>query len=254
MGFTDPFFPNAADSVAVFDADFNQVFSNARPIRVQPRPTSRLLKHPTENGQLVPDYAVIDPITIDMQLIVEAQFYRDTYQEIKNLYQTKPYLTVQTRADTFSNMVIVDMPNDENPNMLNALSINLVFEQVLVVTSTSNFLPADPTQVDTQQLGEQSTYPITPVASSNQGVAPVSPPPPLTGMTPENAQRFYSSVQTSQLPSGYTISGLQTPSGTTSISSDTTIPAGITNPQTLINQNSISSAFSSGAPMSIGTQ
>lgn len=254
MPFTDLFFPQASDSVAVFDDGFSQVFANARPIRVQPRPTSRLLKHPTENGQSIADYSVIEPILIDMQLIVEAQFYRDTYQEIKNLFQTKQYLTVQTRADTFANMVIVDMPNDENPNMLNALSINLIFEQVLVVTPTSNFLPSDPAQVDTQQLGEQSTYPVTPVASSANGVAPVVPPPPLTGMTPENAQKFYSSVQTSQLPAGYTISGLQTPSGTTSISSDTTIPAGIVNPQTLINQNSISSAFSFGAPTSIGTQ
>lgn len=247
MSFTDLIFPvTGGDAVAVFDANFNQVFSDARPMRCDVYERSRMLEHPIETGQVITDYSVILPIEIEMQMLVESANYRDMYQQILNLYQTKQYLTVQTRANSYASMVIAEMPHVERPDIYDALPITLRFKQIFVVTSATNFAPADATQADIQSLGEQTSYPITPVSSTTTGVAPVQPPPALTGATPSSAQQFYSSVQSSQLPSGYTIQGVQTPSGTASIPLNQAIPVGITEPQTLTSASSVSSVFSAG--------
>lgn len=141
--------------------DFVQVFPNARPMKCTVRPTSKIMEHPLETGQLISDYKIILPVEITLPLVISSQYYKDTYAEINNLFATSELLFVQTRASVYNNMVITEIPDEERSDMFDVIMMELHLKQVLLVQAISNFAPADPTQADTQSSGQQSATPTT---------------------------------------------------------------------------------------------
>lgn len=137
--------------------DFVQVFPNARPMKCVVRPMSKVMDHPLETGQIISDYKILLPVEVSLQLIVSSQFYKDTYAEISNLYSTSELLTVQTRASVVKDTIIMEMPDEERPDMFDVINIELKLKQVFIVQSASNFSPANPVQTDTQNNGQQSS-------------------------------------------------------------------------------------------------
>lgn len=158
------------DAVAVFDSNLNQVFENARPMSADVHPRSKLLDHPLEQGQIVSDHKVILPLEITMPMVVVSAYYRDTYQEIWNLWKASELLNVQTRTGTYINMVIAEMPHEERVERYDAILLRMRFRQVLSNTGASNYAPADETMTDTQSLGFQYANPYT-IAATALGLA-----------------------------------------------------------------------------------
>ena len=162
------------DVVGVFDSNFGQVFENARPIRATVNPRAKIMDHPLESGQVVSDYKIILPLEIKLPVIIPPEFAQDTYLEIWNYWQTSELLSVQTNAGNYPNMVIIEPPHEERPDRFGSLTMELVFRQVQVIQSTSSFSPADPTQTNTQAIGQQSstatTLPASPPANTNQAM------------------------------------------------------------------------------------
>ena len=153
-------FLNASfDTIAVFDSNFSQVFENARPLRDEVVPRSKLMDHPSESGQIVSDYKITLPVEITIQMLISSEYYRDTYQEIWDLWQQSALLTIQTRVTTFGNMVIAEPPHEETPEIFDAIRMNLKFRQVQTPLQSTTFQPADPTQADTQSIGQQTGSP-----------------------------------------------------------------------------------------------
>lgn len=226
--------PNvASDAVAVFDGNFNQLFMDARPIRARVGEDSTLFDHTIESGEIITDYSIILPIEIELSLIVEAESYRDMYQEIRDVYTNKTLVTVVTRTATYPDMVLGSMPHDEKPDMYDALPITLHFRQAQLVDLVPNFQPANPAQANTQTLGTQTSYPITPVMQTmTQGEAELA------------SQNFYSSVQAASNPQGVTINGVQTPNGLANMQlapAVSQIP--VTGVQTLTSQQTVIRGF-----------
>lgn len=216
-------FPNNPDKVCVLDAAFNQVFPDARPLQARVIERSQMFDHPIETGQIITDYSIVLPIEIDLPVIVQAGFYRNTYQQIRNLYLNKTLLTVQTNTTNYPNMVIAEMPHEERPELFDALPLTIKFRQVQIVPDPSTYDPADPTQLDTQVLGQQNGYVITGVAT-NTGTQTIP---------------SYSSVP----PNAGTISGVQTINGPQTIPLPTTEDIPVTGVQTVTSQQSISQVF-----------
>jgi len=50
---------SVADTVAVFDNSFNQLFAAARPINADVTPTAKVMKHPLESGGSIVDNRII---------------------------------------------------------------------------------------------------------------------------------------------------------------------------------------------------
>lgn len=119
------------DAVAVYDQNFRQVFSNARPLKVSPSPSNKLMQHPIETGATTTDHAVTLPVTIELSLIVMQPFLKSTYEQIAQLSQKKTLLTVQTKAATYSNMAIQGTPHVEDGELFDAITIAMKLEQVL---------------------------------------------------------------------------------------------------------------------------
>jgi len=143
------------DTIAVFNG-FTQVFVNARPLKDEVVPRAKIMDHPTEAGQIISDYKITLPVEITIPVIIQAQYYRDTYQEIWNLWQTSTVLIVQTRVGSFGNMVITEPPHNETPEKFDAIVMELKFRMVLTPAQQPAFTPADPTQADTQNNGQQN--------------------------------------------------------------------------------------------------
>lgn len=162
-----------ADAVAIFDGtNYRQLFADARPLKATVRETSKIMEHPAETGIIVADHHIINPVEIDLPLMIRAQDYSATYQQIKSAYIDATSLTVQTRTDVYPNMIIADMPHEESPEFYDAIMLALHLKQVLHVSSVGGvpspsspnaYAPADPANSNTAQNGLQS--PSTPVES-----------------------------------------------------------------------------------------
>ena len=155
------------DTIAVFDSNFTQVFQSARPMRDEVKPRAKIMDHPLETGQIISDYKITLPTEIAIILFIPSDVYRDTYQEIWNLWQQSETLTVQTRVASYGNMIISEQPHEEKSDIYDAIIMTIRFRQVLTPSQSAPFVPADPTQADTQAVGQQSSQIVTVVPGQN---------------------------------------------------------------------------------------
>lgn len=161
-------FPSAAmDVVGVFTKDLVQVFKNARPLKVSPKPSVKLMEQPIETGVVITDHRILLPIEIELSLIFRGTDYRDTYNEIWELKNKSTILTVQTMERTFENMVIMDMPSEESVNIFNTITMALKLREVLFADTQTKFAPKNPTKSNTVDRGQvQPTPPPAPKQSA----------------------------------------------------------------------------------------
>lgn len=148
------------DVVGVFDNDtFDQLFSTARPMKANVTRQQKIMDHPIELGSLVSDFAIILPVEIELSMLLTGSEYEAMYQEIKLYWSTQTLVSVQTKADTFSNMLIQAMPHEETPEMFDVIPLALKLREVQMVTVQYQALPppavAAPTDASTVQRGAQ---------------------------------------------------------------------------------------------------
>lgn len=138
---------------------FGQMFASARPMKATIRETSRVMDHPVETGVILSDHHVINPVEIDLPLIVSSQFYAQTYGQIRQAFVNATPLSVKTRVGVYSDMIVADMPHEEEADAYDVITINLHLKQVLYVVpgggTLVNFQPADPLDSNTVASGLQ---------------------------------------------------------------------------------------------------
>jgi len=153
------------DVVGVFDGEsLQQVFRNARPVKAYVREGSKVMDYPVETGVTLSDHKITLQKQIDLGLIIPAEFYASTYQEIVGAAMNSTLLTVQTRAGVYPNMIIEAMPHEEDPSMYDAITMSLRLREVLFIAPVSiaqqnapvGYSPIDPVNNDTQRRGQQS--------------------------------------------------------------------------------------------------
>lgn len=123
------------------------------------RETSRTMEHPAETGIIIGDHRIINQIEIEIPFIINAQNYDEAYSEIKNLFLKGTLLAAQTRTGFYDNLIIADLPHEEDPQMFDAITLALHLKEVLFVPSPAVFAPADPQNTDTVATGQQ--MPVT---------------------------------------------------------------------------------------------
>ena len=154
----------SADVVAVLDADFNQVFDGARPVKATVSERAKTMEHPVEDGTVITDSIIFEPVDIELSMILPGVEFRSVYEQIKQLWQNAALLTVQTKVGSYPDMLISELPHDEDPEMFTAVSMGLKLHQVKFVEAQFGTLPpskvANKGQSSTVQRGQlQSTDP-----------------------------------------------------------------------------------------------
>jgi hypothetical protein len=135
---------NTSDIIAIYDNDYNQLFPNVIAMKAQIKETSKAMVHPLETGEEATDHIITNPVEIDLDIFLPSAFYKDTYNSIKQIYTENKLLIVQTRVTTFKNLIITDMPHQEDAKMIDSIIINLKFKEVLFVESQFGSLPISP--------------------------------------------------------------------------------------------------------------
>ena len=142
-------------------ASIGQLFVNARPMKATIRETSKVMEHPVETGVVLSDHHIINPVEIDIPLIVNSTFYAATYSQIRQAFINATPLSVKTRVGVYSNMIIADMPHEEDAEMFDAITIGLHLKQVIYIvpgsnSPTQNFQPLAPANSNTVASGLKS--------------------------------------------------------------------------------------------------
>lgn len=145
------------DINAIFDAaTLKQVFYNARPMKATIREPSKIMEHPAENGIVIADHRITMPVEIEIPMMVNSQYYRAVYKDIKKAFSSGDKFIVQTRVESYRNMVISDIPHEETPDIYDSILIGLRFKQILYAEPTGTFSPVNPSYQDTVSTGLQA--------------------------------------------------------------------------------------------------
>jgi len=123
----------AQDVVAVLNSSFEQVFEDARAIKATIMRASKAMEHPLETGATITDHRIVLPVNIELALILSSADYRAVYQQVRDLFIAGELLTVQTRVDSFSSMLIEKMPHDETPEMFDGVALALSLKEAQFV-------------------------------------------------------------------------------------------------------------------------
>lgn len=131
---------NAYDVVGVFDANFNQLFPDARPLKASVKESAKLMQHPVESGATMTDFKIINPIEISLPLVLSPETYVDTYYEIKAVFLSYTTVSVQTNTGFYKSMLISGMPHEENPDHFDTITITLTLKEIQIAISSVSTL------------------------------------------------------------------------------------------------------------------
>lgn len=95
--------------------------------------TSDLCDFPIETGGVITDNAIIQPITIKVQVALPTAFYTRIYTEMIKYYQKKKFIMVQTKFAMYRNMVIQSMPFKLENETIDRPVVELTLRQVVEV-------------------------------------------------------------------------------------------------------------------------
>lgn len=149
----------AADVVGIFAEDGTQKFTVARSMRIQTVRSAKAMSHPLETGSSVTDHRVIMPIEAQLLVTLSGDQYAAAYGEIAASFNSGELFTVQCRATSFPNMLIVDMPHEETPEKIDAIDIVLKLQEVQFFKSqatASNSVARSSKSSNTAKRGEQA--------------------------------------------------------------------------------------------------
>ena len=95
--------------------------------------TSDLCDFPIETGSIITDNAIVQPITIKVQIALPTAFATRIYAEMIKYYQKKKYIMVQTKFAMYRNMVIQSMPFKLENETIDRPIVELTLRQVVEV-------------------------------------------------------------------------------------------------------------------------
>lgn len=150
------------DLVAILDGEtFEQLFTAAQPMRVSVRDTKRATKFEVEDGTTRSDHVVQDQIEIAIDLILEDETARDAYQQIKQAKFDNRLVIVQTKVDSYSSMLITEIPHDETTDLGGAISMPMRLVEWRTVQPQYGALPPSKVknkkQASTSKGGQKQT-------------------------------------------------------------------------------------------------
>ena len=147
------------DLVGVFNQEFRQVFEKARPLKATVKEEAKVFEYPIETGATITDFRIIQPIEIELSLMLNSEDYKSVYQQIRQLFLNGELLVVQTKSGVYDNQLIQSMPHEEDPEHYDAITLALKLKQALFVTPQYAALPPkqvkNPSNASTVSRGEQ---------------------------------------------------------------------------------------------------
>lgn len=124
--------------------------------------TSSITTQPIETNVRIADHKIIRPIEIQATIALPSLMYSSIVRELESYFINSTKLIVVTQDRQYRNMILYDMPHEENSRNVGRLTYRLSFMEVLVVEpdylNLSRVLNA--TDADTQSRGVINGVPV----------------------------------------------------------------------------------------------
>lgn len=147
------------DVVAIYNAAGIQLFVDARPMKASVRESAKVFEHPLETGSTITDYRVIMPVEIELPMMLSSDDYRDVYGQVRQTFIRGDLLIIATRSGSYRDMLISEMPHEEDPEQFDALRLVLKLKQAqFVEPQYASLAPrqvAQPANASTVEKGDQ---------------------------------------------------------------------------------------------------
>lgn len=98
--------------------------------------TSDLCDHPIENGKVITDFAIENPVSATVNIVMPTAFYTKIYEQVLDYYKNKKKIMLLTKFGMYKNMVIKDMPYKMQHGDVDRPTIALTLRQIMEVTPT----------------------------------------------------------------------------------------------------------------------
>ena len=99
---------------------------------------------------------------------------RNQFESLRQAFEQNKLVTVQTKVRSYENMLIVDVPHNETPELGTAISIPIQLQEWVEVKSAFGELPpekvANKSQSSTVKRGQQTTRDVDPETKKKAGV------------------------------------------------------------------------------------
>lgn len=168
LGLLNVFPTGAIDVVSVSNADGDQLFPDATPMKVKVKNDAEFFKHPLEDSSVRVDHIVFNPIEVSLDMILASEQYTQTYKQIKEAYRGQTEIVVKTKADTFENLYLQAIPHEEDPDHFDSITITLILQETQFATVTATFQPQETPDTNTINKGKAETQTPTPT-QDNRG-------------------------------------------------------------------------------------
>lgn len=152
---------NRIDKVAIYNDQYQQIFTDARPLKVSVKENSKVMAHPVESGATTIDHRIVLPVEIEISYIISSQFYQDIYKEIRSYYLNGTLLYVQTRSGLYENQLITSIPHEEDADQYDSLVLSMKLQQVLVVRPQYQVISSSNRNATRVNRGMQTGQPAT---------------------------------------------------------------------------------------------
>lgn len=150
----------ATDVLGIYNSDGTQLFPLARPVKASIREECKPMEHPVEDGTVITDHRVIQPVEIEVPLVLSSSDYKSVYQAIRTAYLAADLLTVQTKVGSYGNMLIVKIPHEESADIFDGIQLAMSLKEVKIVTASVGKLPTSAVKhkrnASKQNRGQQS--------------------------------------------------------------------------------------------------
>lgn len=138
----------AVDVIFIADDIGNQVFADARIMKAGVNLDTEIFEHPLETGNKVADFKIDKPTVIQLGLLIPTDSYTSAYKQMRQAKINGSVFTIQTKADTYTNMIIQSMPHEESPEYGDCLAMSCTFREVQWYKAVVETLPAQQVAVN----------------------------------------------------------------------------------------------------------
>jgi len=151
------------DPVQVYDQETSsEVFQDGITMRVSVNEEATLMSHPIEDDSSVSDFRVVQPSTIELNLMVGRENYQTAYGEIKQGFLKATKFQIQTKTNVYDNMIIGALPHEENAEQYNVIPIVVSFKEVKFAKSELIKISEDDARFakhsDTKKAGRKQPF------------------------------------------------------------------------------------------------
>jgi len=136
------------------------IWDSQHPMKVTVRESKRVTGFTVEDGTIRNDHIVDDPVEIEIQFVITDEL-QSQFSELQQTFNDRQLVTIQTKSAVYSSMVVSEVPQEQDNERADAITVNVRFSQWREIAPEFGTLTMQDVdraeQSDTVNRGSQST-------------------------------------------------------------------------------------------------